>query len=73
MLRDLASRVKQRDESGEDAKKLVMLFASVKPEEMNDEIMKKYLNRLRFDLSAEEEEFGKKRKGRGKSGLGWEE
>ena len=73
LLRDLASRVKQRDESGEDAKKLVMLFASVKPEELNDEIMKKYLNRLRFDLSAEAEEFGKKRKGRGKSGFGWEE
>ena len=43
---------------------LVMLFASVKPEDMNEEIMEKYMKRLRFDMISEED--FEKRKGSSK-------
>ena len=54
LLQKLASLVKKGDETGENAKVLVMLFASVKPEELTEEIMEKYIKRLRFDLYSEE-------------------
>ena len=54
LLQKMISRAKKEDEMGENAKALVMLFASVKPEELTEEVMKKYLKRLRFDLYSEE-------------------
>ena len=55
LLRTLASKVKKGDETGKDARMLVMLFASVKPEALTEEMMKKYLDRLRFDLISDED------------------
>ena len=57
LLRMLLSRVQQGDETSEDAKLLVMLFTSAKPEDLTESFMKKSLQRLRFDLLSE---YGKK-------------
>ena len=57
LLRMLLSRVQQGDETSEDAKRLVMLFTSAKPEDLTETFMKKSLQRLRFDLLSE---YGKK-------------
>ncbi|MBR1759584.1 MAG: DUF721 domain-containing protein [Schwartzia sp.] len=73
LLRSLAARVRQGDESGDDAKRLVMLYASVKPEGLTEEIVKKYMARLRYDLLWEGEETdknGKRRKARGNRSSG---
>ena len=65
LLRMLLSRVRQGDETSEDAKRLVMLFTSAKPEDLTEPFMKKSLQRLRFDLLSEyEKKDGRKRKGR---------
>ncbi len=55
LLRMLLSRVRQGDEKSDDAKRLVMLFTSAKPEDLTESFMKKSLNRLRFDLLSENE------------------
>ena len=65
LLRMLLSRVRQGDETSEDAKRLVMLFASAKPEDLTESFMKKSLQRLRFDLLSEyKKKEGRKKKGR---------
>ena len=53
LLRMFLSRVRQGDETSEDAKNLVMLFAAVRPEKLTESIMKKSLQRLRFDVLSE--------------------
>lgn len=53
LLRMLLSRVRQGDETSEDAKRLVMIFTSAKPEDLTESFMKKSLQRLRFDLLSE--------------------
>ena len=53
LLRMFLSRVRQGDETSEDAKRLVMLFASARPEDLTEQFMKKSLQRLRFDLLSE--------------------
>ena len=50
LLRSLASRLPKGDETSEEAKKLVMLFASAKPEALTGPMISKSLERLRFDL-----------------------
>ena len=50
LLRMLLSRVRKGDEVSEDAKLLVMLFTSAKPEDLTESFMKKSLQRLRNDL-----------------------
>ena len=63
LLRMLLSRVKQGDETSDDAKRLVMMFTSAKPEDLSEQFMKKSLQRLRFDLLSEyEKKDGRKRK-----------
>ena len=65
LLRMLLSRVRQGDETSDDAKRLVMLFTSAKPEDLSETFMKKSLQRLRFDLLSEyEKKDGGKKKGR---------
>lgn len=53
LLRMFLSRVRQGDETSEDAKRLVMLFTSAKPEDLTEPFIKKSLQRLRFDLLSE--------------------
>lgn len=62
LLRMLLSRVRQGDETSEDAKLLVMLFTSAKPEDLTEPFMKKSLQRLRFDLLSTYDRKGGKRK-----------
>lgn len=64
LLRMLLSRVRQGDETSDDAKRLVMLFTSAKPEDLSETFMKKSLQRLRFDLLSEYEkkDGGKKKR-----------
>ncbi len=57
LLKMFLSRVCQGDETSDDAKRLVMLFAAVKPEKLTESLMKKSLKRLRFDVLSE---YGKK-------------
>lgn len=54
LLRSLASRVVLGDGTSDEARRLVMLFASVRPEALTEDVMKKVLRRLRFDLLAPE-------------------
>ena len=63
LIRKFASRVKKGEEKGKDAETLVMLFASVKPEDLTEEIMRKCLDSLRFDLLPDEDS-GKREKSR---------
>ncbi|MBQ8698846.1 MAG: DUF721 domain-containing protein [Schwartzia sp.] len=60
LLRRFVSRVRQGDETSPEAKRLVMLFASVKPEELTEPLIAKTLQRLRYDL-AFSTEFAKKK------------
>lgn len=62
LLRMLLSRVWQGDETSDDAKLLVMLFTSAKPEDLTEQFMKKSLQRLRFDLLSEYEKKGGRKK-----------
>lgn len=63
LLRMLLSRVRLGDESSDDAKRLVMLFTSSKPEDLTEPFMKKSLQRLRFDLLSENDKIdGRKKK-----------
>lgn len=62
LLRRLVSRVRQGDESSPDAKLLVMLFASVKPEALTEPLISKTLRRLRFDLAFDQGFQKKKQK-----------
>ena len=65
LLRMLLSRVRQGDETSDDAKRLVMIFTSAKPEDLTESFMKKSLQRLRFDLLLEyDKKDGKKKKSR---------
>ena len=50
LLRTIASRIPKGDETSDDAKMLVMLFAAIKPEKLTGPIISKYMERLRFDL-----------------------
>ena len=62
LLRMLLSRDWQGDETSDDAKLLVMLFTSAKPEDLTEQFMKKSLQRLRFDLLSEYEKKGGRKK-----------
>lgn len=65
LLRMFLSRVRQGDETSEDAKRLVMLFTSAKPEDLTEPFIKKSLQRLRFDLLSEyDKKDGRKKKSR---------
>ena len=65
LLRMFLSRVRQGDETSEDAKRLVMLFNSAKPEDLTEPFIKKSLQRLRFDLLSEyDKKDGRKKKSR---------
>ena len=65
LLRMLLSRVRKGDEVSEDAKLLVMLFTSAKPEDLTESFMKKSLQRLRNDLLFEHDwKDGKRKIGR---------
>ena len=65
LLRMLLSRVRQGDEESDDAKRLVMLFTSAKPEDLTEAFMKKSLQRLRNDLlPSDEKKDGKRKIGR---------
>ena len=50
LLQTIASRIPKGDETSDDAKMLVMLFAAIKPEKLTGPIISKYMERLRFDL-----------------------
>ncbi len=50
LLRSMVSRLRKDDKDSEEVKRLVMLFASVRPENLTPECMDKYLKRLRFDF-----------------------
>ena len=63
LLRKFASKVRKGEAKGKDAETLVMLFASVKPENLTEEIMRKCLDSLRFDLLSDEDS-GKREKSR---------
>lgn len=54
LLQKMISRVRADKSDGKNAEMLVMLFASVKPEDLTETIKKKYMKRLRFDLQSEE-------------------
>ena len=62
LLRRLVSRVRQGDETSPEAKQLVMLFASVKPEALTEPLIAKTLQRLRLDLAFNQEYQKKKKK-----------
>ena len=65
LLRMFLSRVRQGDETSEDAKRLVMLFTSAKAEDLTEPFIKKSLQRLRFDLLSEyDKKDGRKKKSR---------
>ncbi|MBR1636162.1 MAG: DUF721 domain-containing protein [Lachnospiraceae bacterium] len=65
LLRMLLSRVRLGDETSEDARLLVMMFTSAKPEDLTESFIKKSLQRLRFDLlSFYEKKDGKRKTGR---------
>lgn len=65
LLRMFLSRVRQGDETSEDAKRLVMLFTSAKPEDLTEPFIKKSLQRLRFDLLSDyDKKDGRKKKSR---------
>ena len=53
LMQTIASRLKKGDETSDDAKLIVMLFASVRPENLTGPIIAKYMARLRFDLLPE--------------------
>ncbi|MBO4852644.1 MAG: DUF721 domain-containing protein [Schwartzia sp.] len=50
LLQTIASRIPKGDETSDDAKMLVMLYAAIKPEKLTGPIIAKYMERLRFDL-----------------------
>ena len=50
LMQTMASRLNKGDETSDEAKLLVMLFASVRPENLTGPMMAKYMERLRFDL-----------------------
>ena len=55
LLREFASQVEYGDETSEDARRLVMLFAHIRPESLTRDIMARSLKKLRFDLLYAEE------------------
>lgn len=59
LLREFSSYVEQGDEESEEARRLVMLFASVRPENLTREIVKNALRKLRFDVLYAETEMPK--------------
>lgn len=50
LLNEWAKKVIINDTTSMNAKKLVMLYKSLKPEELTEEIIKKNLHKLRFDI-----------------------
>lgn len=50
LMQQIAQRVSYGDLYSTDAMTLVMLFRSIPPEQLNDQVMKKTLYRLRYDL-----------------------
>lgn len=69
LMQTIASRLRKGDETSEDAKMLVMLFASVRPEKLTGPIIAKYMERLRFDLLPDgfpDRQRGKKQKAPGR-------
>ena len=61
LMRFYARRVYADDETSSDAKKIVMLCASLHPEELTEEIIHKVLSRMMYDLNYNEEAFKKKK------------
>ncbi len=50
LMQNIAQRVFYGDLSSTDAMTLVMLYRSIPPEQLNEQVMKKTLYRLRYDL-----------------------
>lgn len=59
LLREMTSEVEYGDETSENARRLVMMFAHVRPEALTKEIMERSLKKLRFDLLYAEEKMPK--------------